>query len=132
MKINFKSTRTEHNDEPKIIEFTSRVDIEKEDDDFIALTFDENRNGKIITNRIEYNFDTLRIYSGVSSIQCKLNEIIKNNFVVDDIKTNFYIYTKMINIDISNKNDLVFEYFVSPDSDFNQSTKIKLELTIKE
>ena len=48
-----------------------------------------------ITNRIEYNEDTIRIFSGVTSLTCKLNEITKNLLRIDGINQDFSIYTKM-------------------------------------
>ena len=77
MKINFKSVRTEMDGEENIIEFNSKLEIDYEDE-FKCLVFNENRNGKIITNRLEYSNDTLRIYSGITSLHCKLNEVVKN------------------------------------------------------
>ena len=134
MKIHFKSINKSANDNNEnIIEFNA--DLEKDfEDGFEVLTFKENRNGKIITNRIEYNDDTLRIYSGVSSLTCKLNTVIKNDFVVEGMSQTFFIYTKMHKMETSSKNKLIFEYKISSnENDFeNHTTLITLELKIME
>ncbi len=130
MKINFKSIRKDNNNPENIIQFSSRLEIEQEGG-FTCLIFTENRDGKIITNRLEYNTDTLRIYSGITSLHCKLNEAIKNNLVLNDHRQHFYIYTKMINMDISDENYLVFEYLICADNKFEQNTNIRLELKIE-
>ncbi len=129
MKINFKSVRTEMNGEKNIIKFDSKLEIDYENE-FKCLIFNENRNDKIITNRLEYSNDTLRIYSGITSLHCKLNEVIKNNLIIDESKQTFFIYTKMISMNVENENDLVFEYLICVDDKFEHNTNIKLELKI--
>ena len=132
MKIKFKSTKTENyeNKDPFIFDFVSRLEKEIEDG-YISLTFEENRNGKKITNRIEYNDVDLRIYSGVTSLTCKLNEIVKNTLEVDGISNVFFIYTKMIESHISDSS-LDFKYLISHDDKFEKFTSIHLELEIFE
>lgn len=128
MKINFKSTITE-NDQSKVIEVVSDLEIEKEED-FTALIFEEKREGKIITNRIEYNDHFLKIFSGISTLHCNLNEVVKNDYVVDGISSVFYLYTKLFNLDISKEDYLLFEYYISNQEEMNIKSHIKLELTI--
>lgn len=128
MKINFKSTITEE-DQSKLIELDSDLEIEKEDG-VTALIFDENRDNKIIKNRIEYNDKLLKIFSGISTLECNLNEVVKNDYVVEGISSVFYLYTNLFNIDISKENYLLFEYYISNDQEFNTKSHIKLELTI--
>ena len=97
---------------------------------FNIVVFEENRNEKKIKNRIEYNENEIRIYSGISSLTCKLNEIIKNNFVVQGMESNsFYIYTKLNEIEI-NDNYLNAKYLVSHSNEFEEFTKINLILTM--
>lgn len=128
MKINFKSTITEEN-QSKTIELDSDLEIEKEDG-VTALVFDENRDNKIIKNRIEYNDKILRIFSGISTLECNLNEVVKNDYVVEGISSVFYLYTKLFNIDISKDDYLLFEYYISNEEEFSTKSHIKLELTI--
>lgn len=131
MKITFKSTQFDKNKkEQGVIEFTSRLERE-EDEGFECLIFQENRNGKIITNRIEYNQNTLRIYSGVSSLTCKLNEVIKNDFALNGTQIgNVFLYTKMIENNIEDKNNLSFKYLIAATSDCKEATTIELEFKI--
>lgn len=128
MKIKFKSTITEE-DQSKIIEVDSDLEIEKENG-VTALIFDEKRNEKIIRNRIEYNDKLLKIFSGISTLECNLNEVVKNDYVVEGISSVFYLYTKLFNIDISKEDYLLFEYYISNEDKFNTKSHIKLELTI--
>ena len=131
MKINFKSIYKNFNDEePNLIEFTTNLLENYVEDGFNIVVFEENRNEKKIKNRIEYNENEIRIYSGISSLTCKLNEIIKNNFVVQGMESNsFYIYTKLNEIEI-NDNYLNAKYLVSHSNEFEEFTKINLILTM--
>ncbi len=63
-------------------------------------------------------------------MHCKLNEVIKNNLIIDESKQTFFIYTKMIAMNVDNENDLVFEYLICVDDKFEHNTNIKLELKI--
>ena len=96
MKINFKSVYKNFNDEESnIIEFTTNLLENYVEDNFNVVVFDENRNETKIRNRIEYNENEIKIYSGISSLACKLNEVVKNNFVVQGMESNtFYISYK--------------------------------------
>lgn len=131
MKINFKSIYKAFNDEePNIIEFTTSLLENHIEDNFNVVVFEENRNENKIKNRIEYNENEIRIYSGISSLTCKLNEIVKNNFIVQGMESNsFYIYTKLMEIQINNKY-LNTKYLVSHSNDFKEFTSINLILTI--
>lgn len=129
MIINFKSIRTEMDGDENIIEFNSKLETDFEDE-FKCLIFNENRNNKIITNRLEYSSDTLRIYSGITSLHCKLNEVVKNNLIINEHKQSFFIYTKMINMNIEDENNLIFEYLICTDDKFEHNANIKLELRI--
>lgn len=129
MIINFKSIRTEMDGDENIIEFNSKLETDFEDE-FKCLIFNENRNNKIITNRLEYSSDTLRIYSGITSLHCKLNEVVKNNLIINEHKQSFFIYTKMINMNVEDENNLIFEYLICTDDKFEHNTNIKLELKI--
>ncbi|MBR2055567.1 MAG: hypothetical protein IJ970_00755 [Mycoplasmataceae bacterium] len=133
MKINFKSIYKNFNDEePNIIEFTTNLLENYVEDNFNIVVFEENRNEKKIKNRIEYNENEIKIYSGISSLACKLNEVVKNNFVVQGMESNtFYIYTKLIKIKIDN-NYLNTEYLVSHSNEFKEFTKINLTLNISD
>lgn len=135
MKINFKSTQTSNIQDSKqlnnenIIEYNARLEKTFEDN-YNVFTFEEIRLGKKITNRIEYNQHTLKIFSGKASLECQLDKIIKNHWVVPGMENNsFYIYTKMYFINI-NDNLLNFYYKTSATEDFKEYTDIKLELKI--
>lgn len=133
MKIRFKSTRKEWKSDKDdfVFDFTAELVREIEEDGFTSLTFDEDRNGQKITNRIEYNEDTIRIFSGVTSLTCKLNEITKNLLRIDGINQDFSIYTKMNEMK-TNSNHLEFKYLISNSEEFNEYTSIHLELFVIE
>lgn len=128
MKINFKSTISE-GDQEKVIRIDADLEIEQEED-FTALVFNEVREGKMITNRIEYNDYLLKIFSGVSTLHCELDQVIKNDYVIDGISSVFYLYTKLLKIDLSQDDYLVFEYDISNQEIMDLKSHIKLELTI--
>lgn len=134
MKIRFKSVRKdwESNKDDFIFDFTSELIREKEDDGFISLTFDEIREGKKITNRIEYNEKVLRIFSGVTSLTCELNQITENILRVNGVNKEFIIYTKMYESKIED-NYLEFKYLICNNNEFKDNfTSIHLELFIME
>lgn len=134
MKIRFKSVRKEWESKKEdfVFDFTSKLIKEKEEDGFISLTFDEIREGKKITNRIEYDEKVLRIFSGVTSLTCELNQITENVLRVNGINKDFKIYTKMYESKIED-NYLEFKYLICNNNEFKENlTNIHLELFIME
>ncbi len=132
MKIAFKSEQFNFatNEKQGNIQFSSRVEVENEGG-YRCLTFHENREGKKITNRIEYNDKELKIFSGASSLTCDYDSVVKNGWAVNGIEsTSIYIYTKMSKVDISDNNHLIFEYVVSATDKCEDGTLIKLDITL--
>lgn len=121
MKITFKST-INHNDEDKVIEFTSPVEISKMEG-FDVYEFLEPQNN--VMNRIEVSSNVVNIFAGPSTIILMLNELIQNDYQTPQGNIMFDSeMTKLVN-----KNGYIaMDYTLGQIN--NPFGKYKIELTI--
>ncbi|TDV24131.1 uncharacterized protein DUF1934 [Mycoplasmopsis mustelae] len=79
MKINFKSTIKQNNDE-RVVDFDADLEYTNEDG-YQVFTFSEPSEG--IRNRIEVSDNEINIYAGSTSVYLKYNQVYNFDLDID-------------------------------------------------
>lgn len=125
MILHFKSTYTINNNETNIIEHTSKIEKFIENG-FNVLEFEEKREKEIIKTRIEYNEDSLTIFSGKSTLNFNLNQKVEIKYKTEHGIISMYSWLKEIK---EKENGVEFFYEISPhQNEWESSNKFHLEL----
>lgn len=124
MKITFKSTITHQESEPNIIEFTSPVEISKQDNSFNVYEFIEPQNK--IMNRIEVSENVVNIFAGTSTIILSLGEPIKNEYETPE--GNILFDAELHKLE-NNDHTILMEYTLSQLNKSFGNFKIELKLS---